>query len=416
MKNFYKLTSKIMLFAASLLFSVVFSQTFTQKTSGTTFIIYDMCTSPTNSNILYGVTSQYTQKSKGEVIKSTDAGETWTTKYSISNNSFSNVAFVSDTKGFIAGFGIFQKTSDGGTTWQDVTLPQATNTFDSFIGLEFYDANVGVVFGHLISNGNYVGFQTTDGGTTWTTTNSTSAFANFDVTYAAANTLYSVGGDQKLAKSTDGGNNWTQMSAGIFQSMYFRTEFKDANNGFITSEDGTIFRTTNGGTSLSQVFTTFYHNFYGTYYKGNVMMVAGTDEDIYISSDNGTTWSMLFNGTGSRTMYSINQIDASTIIVAGSGGTIYKGTNLTLATSESQKNEQSYKNWYNNADSSYNILAVGNSISNYKIYSADGKLIEQKKHNNALLTIDLNSFSAGMYIITINTKNNLTETFKFLKN
>ena len=145
MKNFYKLTSKIMLFAASLLFSVVFSQTFTQKTSGTTFIIYDMCTSPTNSNILYGVTSQYTQKSKGEVIKSTDAGETWSTMYSISNNSFSNVAFVSDTKGFIAGFGIFQKTSDGGTTWQDVTLPQATNTFDSFIGLEFYDANVGVV-------------------------------------------------------------------------------------------------------------------------------------------------------------------------------------------------------------------------------------------------------------------------------
>lgn len=415
MKNIYKLTSKILLFAATLLFTAVFSQTFTQKTSGSTYIIYDMCTSPTNTNTLYGVTSQYTQKSKGEVIKSTDAGETWSTMYSVSNNSFTDVAFISDTKGFIAGFGIFQKTSDGGTTWQDVTLPQATNTFDSFIGLEFYDSNVGVIFGRLISNGNYVGFRTIDGGTSWTATNSTASMANFDVTYADANTLFSVGGDQKLAKSTDGGNNWTQMSAGTFQSMYFRSEFKDANNGFVTSEDGTIFRTTNGGTSLSQVYTTGYHNFYGTYYKGNVMMVTGSGEDIYISYDNGTTWSMLFDGAGFKTMYSINQIDATTIIIAGSGGSIYKGTNVVLGTSESLKNEQSYKNWYNNEDPSYNILAVGNSISNYKIYSADGKLIENKKHNNALLTIDLNALSAGMYIVTVNTKNNLTETFKFLK-
>jgi gliding motility-associated-like protein len=160
-----------------------------------------------------------------KVFRSVDGGLTWTVNGNFPvgslSQTFTEIEFPSRQVGYVAGNrDTIWKTTDAGATWFKLPLPSPGNpiSISNINDMFALDDNtvflVGFGFGATTRN---VVYKTTDGGNTWTDINS-----NIGLLMGA-----SIGGSQ---------GNSTVM-------------FHDANNGYVCSGTGSLFKTTNGGTS-----------------------------------------------------------------------------------------------------------------------------------------------------------------------
>ena len=405
-----KQSKKSFLFLLLIVPFILNAQVWEYKDSGTDFILLDLSIPPGQDQIAYAAGSQYTVDSEGIIIKTVDGGETWETIYPLSGtvHSFTRIEFVSPLKGFVVGWGnTFMMTEDGGATWVDIA---AGTDIYYYSGLNFYDENNGFAMGLNLSNG-LDSYITNDGGITWNLLTNTTNMAEFASAYADENTLFTVGKDQVISKSEDGGENWSIINTGIQGFYNFEVFFKDQNNGIVSTEDGTLLTTHDSGLTWDS-FSTGYHNFYGLNYVGDHIYAAGTDEDVYLSSDNGTTWEMIHNGPPTATFYAIEFFNNGDALICGSQGTMLKASALILNTNTVENSSLTI--FYR---SSIKELIVNSDLvfSSYLIYSLDGKLInEQKVTSNNTLKIDVSHLSNGNYMVVLNSDNN-RRTAKFVK-
>ena len=405
-----KQSKKSFLFLLLIVPFILNAQVWEYKDSGTDFILLDLSIPPGQDQIAYAAGSQYTVDSEGIIIKTVDGGETWETIYPLSGtvHSFTRIEFVSPLKGFVVGWGnTFMMTEDGGATWVDIA---AGTDIYYYSGLNFYDENNGFAMGLNLSNG-LDSYLTNDGGITWNLLTNTTNMAEFASAYADENTLFTVGKDQVISKSEDGGENWSIINTGIQGFYNFEVYFKDLNNGIVSTEDGTLLTTHDSGLTWDS-FSTGYHNFYGLNYVGDHIYAAGTDEDVYLSSDNGTTWEMIHNGPSTATFYAIEFFNNGDALICGSQGTMLKASALILNTNTVENSSLTI--FYR---SSIKELIVNSDLvfSSYLIYSLDGKLInEQKTTLNNTFKIDVSHLSNGNYMIVLNSDNN-RRTAKFVK-
>ena len=405
-----KQSKKSFLFLLLIVPFILNAQVWEYKDSGTDFILLDLSIPPGQDQIAYAAGSQYTVDSEGIIIKTVDGGETWETIYPLSGtvHSFTRIEFVSPLKGFVVGWGnTFMMTEDGGATWVDIA---AGTDIYYYSGLNFYDENNGFAMGLNLSNG-LDSYITNDGGITWNLLTNTTNMAEFASAYADENTLFTVGKDQVISKSEDGGENWSIINTGIQGFYNFEVYFKDLNNGIVSTEDGTLLTTHDSGLTWDS-FSTGYHNFYGLNYVEDHIYAAGTDEDVYLSSDNGTTWEMIHNGPPTATFYAIEFFNNGDALICGSQGTMLKASALILNTNTVENSSLTI--FYR---SSIKELIVNSDLvfSSYLIYSLDGKLInEQKVTSNNTLKIDVSHLSNGNYMVVLNSDNN-RRTAKFVK-
>ena len=405
-----KQSKKSFLFLLLIVPFILNAQVWEYKDSGTDFILLDLSIPPGQDQIAYAAGSQYTVDSEGIIIKTVDGGETWGTIYPLSGtvHSFTRIEFVSPLKGFVVGWGnTFMMTEDGGATWVDIV---AGTDIYYYSGLNFYDENNGFAMGLNLSNG-LDSYITNDGGITWNLLTNTTNMAEFASAYADENTLFTVGKDQVISKSEDGGENWSVINTGIQGFYNFEVYFKDLNNGIVSTEDGTLLTTHDSGLTWDS-FSTGYHNFYGLNYVGDHIYAAGTDEDVYLSSDNGTTWEMIHNGPPTATFYAIEFFNNGDALICGSQGTMLKASALILNTNTVENSSLTI--FYR---SSIKELIVNSDLvfSSYLIYSLDGKLInEQEVTSNNTLKIDVSHLSNGNYMVVLNSDNN-RRTAKFVK-
>jgi photosystem II stability/assembly factor-like uncharacterized protein len=405
-----KQSKKSFLFLLLIVPFILNAQVWEYKDSGTDFILLDLSIPPGQDQIAYAAGSQYTVDSEGIIIKTVDGGETWETIYPLSGtvHSFTRIEFVSPLKGFVVGWGnTFMMTEDGGATWVDIA---AGTDIYYYSGLNFYDENNGFAMGLNLSNG-LDSYITNDGGITWNLLTNTTNMAEFASAYADENTLFTVGKDQVISKSEDGGENWSIINTGIQGFYNFEVYFKDLNNGIVSTEDGTLLTTHDSGLTWDS-FSTGYHNFYGLNYVGDHIYAAGTDEDVYLSSDNGTTWEMIHNGPPTATFYAIEFFNNGDALICGSQGTMLKASALILNTNTVENSSLTI--FYR---SSIKELIVNSDLvfSSYLIYSLDGKLInEQKVTLNNTFKIDVSHLSNGNYMVVLNSDNN-RRTAKFVK-
>lgn len=301
-----------------MLSTILSAQTWETLTTGTSYILFDISFPSSQNDVGYAAGMQYTYDAEGVVIKTTDGGDTWTQVLGGTNqDGIEAVCFTSPTTGFVAGWNdYFAKTTDGGATWTTMTVG-SDNWY--FKDIEFYDANNGIAAAITNSSGNVI-YVTSDGGTTWTTATGINQDIQ-DVCYANANTLYVVGGDEKIAKSTDGGNTWTEIYSGVVTRYFMGVDF-DGNFGIVGGEDGKIMSTTDGG-STWQTFATGYENFYGAHvFNSDSAYMGGTDENIYKTTDSGANWGWENDGAGTSHIYKIKATDNSTVFACGSQGVI----------------------------------------------------------------------------------------------
>ena len=405
-----KQSKKSFLFLLLIVPFILNAQVWEYKDSGTDFILLDVSIPPGQDQIAYAAGSQYTVDSEGIIIKTVNGGETWETIYPLSGtvHSFTRIEFISPLKGFVVGWGnTFMMTEDGGATWVDIV---AGTDIYYYSGLNFYDENNGFAMGLNLSNG-LDSYITNDGGITWNLLTNTTNMAEFASAYADENTLFTVGKDQVISKSEDGGENWSVINTGIQGFYNFEVYFKDLNNGIVSTEDGTLLTTHDSGLTWDS-FSTGYHNFYGLNYVGDHIYAAGTDEDVYLSSDNGTTWEMIHNGPPTATFYAIEFFNNGDALICGSQGTMLKASALILNTNTVEN--PSLTIFYR---SSIKELIVNSDLvfSSYLIYSLDGKLInKQKVTSNNTLKIDVSHLSNGNYMVVLNSDNN-RRSAKFVK-
>lgn len=400
MKNF------LILAAALSLVTTAHAQTFDYKTSGTDFILYNVSVPQQNESIAFAGGSQYTVESApGVIIKTTDGGETWESVYS--GDNIQSVEFVTPQKGFAGGYSpLLKMTEDGGESWQDVNVG---NDVYGIRIIKFFNENTGLVL-YITDEYDLVIKTTSDGGQTWNLSSNPPQHGIMQISYADETTIFAVGYSSSVYKSIDGGDNWTLVDSNG-TDINLGVNFKDSQNGVYAGEEGDLYVTHDGGETWGNTLYTGYHHFYGLKYKGDKILAAGTDEDVYLSVDNGENFEMIFNGSGDDQLYDISFFADNSGLICGSGGMMIKFSGIVLSTNE---NIQSQSVIYPNP--AKDVLNVKNKSAIDQIVISDmtGKTVYSQKNLNSEVQIDLNGLSKGVYMIKINSGGSIN-THKFSK-
>jgi photosystem II stability/assembly factor-like uncharacterized protein len=216
--------------------------TWTTTESGTRYYALDFADS------LNGVAVGW----RGTVVKTSDAGRTWTELRGINGfeaydvQMFSPASFVVGSAG-----GRLYKTTDGGNTFVERPLPVLTA--GSVKTLRFLTENVGFASGEM---GRI--YHTTNGGASWDSIYYTGAsFNNIeDIVFVGDSVGFAVGERGRVWTTT---NRLSWDSAGISRPAVltlWEAAFLSRSSGYVDSQDGKIFRTTNGGATWATVSDT----------------------------------------------------------------------------------------------------------------------------------------------------------------
>lgn len=137
---------------------------------------------------------------------------------------------------------------------------------------------------------------------TWNTISTGFSEADFDCLQAVNGSVcYAAGYDgiasnTLIIKTTDGGDNWTDITPESVEGYVNSIAFSDENNGFFTLSTGKIFKTIDGGENWQQTQTDEDGNiFVVKYAENNTFYTLNGSGKIYKTSDMGSSWSVAYN-------------------------------------------------------------------------------------------------------------------------
>ena len=285
------------------------TKTSTTGLSGSLFFV-SMAVDPTNSQVVY-VGSQ-----SGGLRKSSNGGDSWTNvNIPLNNSTVSSIVFdpVTPSTMYVgAGNGVFRST-DSGTTWT------ALNNFPlPFIPavrvLAIDPANTATIYAGSFNQGL---FKTTNGGANWTAMNSGMGGSNPNSITAIAidpfntSTIYTghgtgsfTGFGGSINKSTNGGTSWTQLTNGVstFQISAIVADRTTANTFYAATLGDGVIKTTNGGASWSNTNTSLWQSNVQTLVadpSNAAILYAGTTgsriDDAFVAKLNSTGSGLIFS-------------------------------------------------------------------------------------------------------------------------
>ena len=254
------------------------------------------------------------------------------------------------------------KSTDGGATWLPTGLTYSTSQKETINRLLIDPADNDIIYA-ATSDGIY---KTTDGGATWPLQASGENFIDLEMHPTNSSILYAstqnYSGIPAIYKTTDGGSSWS--ATATFASGDYRIEIgvtpDDASivYALVSKQDGglsSIQKSTNSGSSFSQVFSGSTTNMLGWYCLGtdaggqggydlciavdpndaNTVFVGGVNT--WKSTNGGSSWSnnnmwtsyFTYNGCGSPVVHADKHdlvFFGSTLYECNDGG-LYRTTN-----------------------------------------------------------------------------------------
>jgi photosystem II stability/assembly factor-like uncharacterized protein len=276
-----------------------------------------------NSDTGYAVGGHVSATYSGFIIKTTNAGDTWSTLNTGVNTYWLTDISIPDTNTIyvVAKEGQILKSSDAGVTWTE----QNSNTSESLCSIHFADTSIGYAVG---DNGTII--KTTDAGKTWINQISSTDKNLYSVYFKDVNTgfipFYDWSIDSTILLTTaDGGDNWNRKSIGTLQNPRGIT-FVNNDTAFIAGDFGGILKTTDGGNSWESSYhhgNTYLDIFFTS---ENTGYVVGGSGEISITENCGNDWTVLNSGTN-KSLRSVFFTDVNTGYAVGSDGVILKTTN-----------------------------------------------------------------------------------------
>lgn len=262
-------------------------------------------TSSSNINKIYFVDSNNGFISRGymaEILKTTDAGETWEIINS-SSDVINTFYFLDTQNGFCAGEdGVVFKTTNGGAKWDWISFQNGRIGGTEINGIYFIDNMTGFVVG---LNGRIM--KTNDGGKTWNGYAST--YDNIHQLKLLSNTTAYGLFRNSFIKTTDGGHKWTNIGAPVSNGNTIQFDFINENSGFCiaggdlasSAEVAKVFKTNDGGKTWSATNNgndIFNDNLYSIFFvdvKTGYVSGGYNETKTFKTIDGGNTWSLINN-------------------------------------------------------------------------------------------------------------------------
>ncbi|TRZ51242.1 T9SS C-terminal target domain-containing protein [bacterium] len=253
------------------------------------------------------------------ILSSPDGGITWTIPNFNISSYCSSISMVNPSTGYLCGrWGLFFKTTDGGTTW-DTSLTNQTMFANYFCsGIDFINVNTGwMVGGDPNIGGNTKIWKTTNGGVNWT--EQVSAFSGpvgFKIDMVNANTGYMTH-RYGLQKTTNGGTNWTMVTQPSLNPNvgYLPVKAVDSVHVFTTGSNCQVYASQNGGATWDSLnFPVYAGGFFSADWYDNQNGCAGATIGVVGRTTNrGQTWQV--TNCGGYAIYSIKMVHPDTIFV-----------------------------------------------------------------------------------------------------
>lgn len=251
-----------------------------------------------DSNVCWGLSASRNGQTNPvqNFVRTVDGGITWSN--GLINNATncapsSIMALNADTAWVamfdIAGGGKILRTNDGGVTWTHQNTALFTGGFPNIV--HFFDANNGICMGD--PNGGYFEIYTTnDGGTNWVRVPQANVPANLGGEFGITDVYTSFGSSTlwfgtnfgRIYKTIDAGATWTVAST-PYTGFLGGIAFRDANNGLVCEADVNTTATdliyTNDGGATWNILNCITGN---VGQKQSVIYVPGTDSSYVFTS------------------------------------------------------------------------------------------------------------------------------------
>lgn len=336
----------------------------------------------------------------GTILQSSDLGSNWAPQTSGVTATLHDVTFVTSTDGWACGStGTILATQNGGTTW-GVQAQGAPATLYS-------------VYFHSITSGMAMGMQayasTTDGGSSWNPTMNSYNITSVD--FVSANIGFACGGSGSIYKTTNGGTTWNLLTSGTTASLE-DIHFISTTEGWASGYSGVILHTTDAGTtwtlqpnSLTSVVAAvkFFDNQNG--------WACGYSGVIYHTRDGGTTWTAHTSGFTGTTKYLRDLILISEVegIAVGEDGTIIHFEDNTDYSGVEENNAINFGLYPNPTKADLSIV-TDLEIESISVFNVTGELVQQETSKS----FSVAALPSGIYMLQFNTGNGI-QTKRFVK-
>jgi len=352
---------------------------FKSTNSGNTWdTVYKEKTVGLNGCCFSNAVNGYIVGDNGKLLRTTDAGEFWTSQNVTPQVNFKAVAFPDDSTGYACGYHYIMKTVDGGSTWNTVH-DDATATMNSMVfaspttgwaagdsGCVMMTNDGGATWNvqHLgdtihitsiamfspdtlminaIDNG--IGlpyhspaiYRSTDGGLSWIRL---SLPHDHPYTYAVAclpgGKAFTAGEAGYLFATDDYGNTWNSLENFIVMQLSWGysilgIDFPSQNTGYAVTGglEGPVMKvmkTTDGGDSWIALDSSFsnYSNTAIDFVTDETGYICGND--IYSTNDGGQTWIRRYTGTGYQSLRAMSFADLLVGVAVGDDGRFLRTT------------------------------------------------------------------------------------------
>lgn len=335
-------------------------------------------------------------------LKSFDSGTAWT----VSNNPILNYSysmfFVDSQTGWIGGNSrIFNKTTNGGLTWENCTLPPGAGGGVGS-GIFFINSQTG-----WHSNGRYI-FKTINGGSNWTEFEYPEFYYFNKLFFVNDLTGWASGEDGLIIKTTNGGSNW--VSQGHFGGVPISIFFLNSQTGWYSTSN-VVRKTTNSGTSWDSIATVT--NLSGITFLSPLTGWGASIGGIYKTTNGGFNWNRQNTEIGGINCFSF--LDENTGWAVGSNGVILKTTTsgnvfISQISTEIPEKFSLYQNYPNPFNPSTNIKfdIHKQGIATLKVFDLLGKEMEtlvdeQLSVGTYEITFNASSLPSGIYFYVLKT-------------
>ncbi len=238
---------------------------------------------------------------RGRTLRTTDGGNSWLRSQVSGADHLESIHFPSANIGYVSGVGGIYKSTNGGTSWFGLNLPNPDSTRPSSWGTYFVNDSDGMLVGGGCGTGKQNFWHTTDGGANWNLFRD-----SVDNTGLTDAIILQAGGEGYAVSSgniwhtTDGGNSWAIMAS--TGSNVWHEEITKIGRSFLLPYSGTTCTggglgaggmrfTTNNGTSWNNFSTN--QRMFGTFLiNTETGWACGDNRSIYYTEDSGQSWEL----------------------------------------------------------------------------------------------------------------------------
>ncbi|MBI3364773.1 MAG: T9SS type A sorting domain-containing protein [Ignavibacteriae bacterium] len=234
----------------------------------------------------------------GGTFHTTDGGIRWALQDS---SATWHIVGISSEQCWVTTRRVVKRTTDGGSTWNEISLNIPSDSIDFIGSICFVDTLRGWIAGYSRSAENFL-FRTTDGGRSWSMTRPSIGSGLYLCSFVDHEVGWLAGLEwNAVFQTSDGGNTWRRFDS-VYTLQIINMQFLTRSLGWISADGSgavTIVRkTTNGGHTWDRQFifdcsdlTTFFH-FPDTLngWLAQFTCIHGDHLEIWHTSTGGDNW------------------------------------------------------------------------------------------------------------------------------